>query len=94
MEKDSDGNIYLNNVIQWFLNMLIVFENSANSLDIYTIENGKYKKLALEILKRADIGISDFAKGRNLNIKHKISSFFLYLLQPKCFYNFFGHSII
>ena len=60
-----DINIYLNNVIQWFLNVLIVFENSANSLDIYTIENGKYKKLALEILKRADIGISDFEVVKN-----------------------------
>lgn len=60
-----DINVYLNNVIQWFLNVLIVFENSANSLDIYTIENGKYKKLALEILKRADIGISDFEIVKN-----------------------------
>lgn len=60
-----DINIYLNNVIQWFLNVLIVFENSANSLDIYTIENGKYKKLALEILKRADIGIFDFEVVKN-----------------------------
>ena len=60
-----DINVYLNNVIQWFLNVLIVFENSANSLDIYTIENGKYKKLALEILKRADIGISDFEVVKN-----------------------------
>ena len=60
-----DINIHLSNVIQWFLNILIVFENSANSLDIYTIENGKYKKLALEILKRADIGIYDFEVVKN-----------------------------
>ena len=60
-----DINIHLSNVIQWFLNILIVFENSANSLDIYTIENGRYKKLALEILKRADIGIYDFEVVKN-----------------------------
>ena len=53
-------NRYLNDVIVWFLNNLIVFENMANSLEIYTMENGKYKKQALDILRRADIGISDF----------------------------------
>ena len=53
-------NRYLNDVLVWFSNNLIVFENMANSLDIYTMENGKYKKQALDILKRADIGISDF----------------------------------
>ncbi|MBQ7152790.1 MAG: ATP-binding protein, partial [Clostridia bacterium] len=53
-------NQYLNDVIAWFSNVLIVFENMADSLDIYTIENGKYKEQALDILKRADIGISDF----------------------------------
>lgn len=53
-------NKYLNDVMCWFANILVVFENSANSLDIYTLENEKYKKQALEILKRADIGISDF----------------------------------
>ena len=53
-------NRYLNDVIIWFSNNLIVFENMANSLDIYTMENGKYKEQALDILKRADIGISDF----------------------------------
>lgn len=53
-------NRYLNDVLAWFSNNLIVFENMANSLDIYTMENGKYKKQALDILKRADIGISDF----------------------------------
>ena len=53
-------NRYLNDVIVWFSNNLIVFENMANSLDIYTMENGKYKEQALDILKRADIGISDF----------------------------------
>ena len=53
-------NRYLNDVIVWFSNNLIVFENMANSLDIYTMENGKYKEQALDILQRADIGISDF----------------------------------
>ena len=53
-------NRYLNDVIVWFSSNLIVFENMANSLDIYTMENGKYKEQALDILKRADIGLSDF----------------------------------
>lgn len=48
---------YIKDVLQWFSNILIVFENNANSLDIYTTENEKYKKQALEILKKADIGI-------------------------------------
>ena len=50
---------YLNDVMQWFRNLLIVFENDANILDIYTMENGKYKEQALKILKLADIGIQD-----------------------------------
>lgn len=62
-------NQYLNDVIVWFSNILIVFENMANSLDIYTMENGRYKEQALDILKRADIGISDFAV-----IKDKIAT--------------------
>lgn len=62
-------NQYLNDVIVWFSNVLIVFENMANSLDIYTMENGKYKEQALDILKRADIGISDFVV-----IKDKIAT--------------------
>lgn len=53
-------NKYLQDVILWFSGVLIVFENMANSLDIYTMENGKYKEQALDILQRADIGISDF----------------------------------
>ena len=62
-------NRYLSAVMVWFANVLIVFENAANSLDIYTIENGKYKEKALEILKRADIGITDFTV-----VKDKVAS--------------------
>lgn len=54
------ANEYLTDVMNWFMNVLIVFENSSNSLDIYTMESGKYKAQALEILKLADIGITDF----------------------------------
>ncbi len=50
---------YLNDVMLWFQNLLIVFENNANSLDIYTMDNGKYKEQALKILRLADIGIRD-----------------------------------
>lgn len=63
------ANEYLTDVMNWFMNVLIVFENSSNSLDIYTMEGGKYKAQALEILKRADIGITDFDV-----IKDKIAS--------------------
>lgn len=50
---------YLNDVMVWFQNLLIVFENNANILEIYSIENGKYREQALKILKLADIGIRD-----------------------------------
>lgn len=60
---------HLNAVLKWFSDTLIVFENNANILDIYTMENGKYKERALEILKRADIGIADFRV-----IKDKVDS--------------------
>ena len=53
-------NKYLSDVMTWFLNVLIVFENSYNSLDIYNMENYKYKIQALDILGKADIGITDF----------------------------------
>ena len=60
---------YLKDVLDWFNNIIIVFENNANSLDIYSVENQKYKKLAIEILKKADIGI------KNMTIvKDKIAS--------------------
>ena len=34
---------YLKDVLDWFNNIIIVFENNANSLDIYSVENQKYK---------------------------------------------------
>ena len=40
---------YLKDVLDWFNNIIIVFENNANSLDIYSVENQKYKNLAIEI---------------------------------------------
>lgn len=59
---------YLKDVIDWFNNLIIVFENNVNSLDIYSVENQKYKNLAVEILKKADIGI------KNMNVvKDKIA---------------------
>ena len=58
-----DINSYMFDVMTWFSNLLIVFENDANILDIYTLENGKYRDQALEILKLADIGI------RNIRVK-------------------------
>ncbi|MFA6936536.1 MAG: AAA family ATPase, partial [Bacilli bacterium] len=51
---------YIKDVIAWFNSLLIVFENNANSLDIYSLEGGKYHNQALEILKKADIGIKSF----------------------------------
>ena len=60
----------LADVMSWFQNLLIVFENTANSLDIYTFENGKYKEQALRILQLADIGIKDMEvrKDKIVNI--------------------------
>lgn len=57
-------------VMQWFQNLLIVFENNANSLEIYNLEHGKYKRQALEILALADIGIKDLevTKDRVVNM--------------------------
>ena len=77
----SIGNNYkltiaddINNVLNWFKNLLIVFENNNNSFDIYNVENKKYLNQALKILKKADIGIQDIevvkdklADLRNLN---------------------------
>ena len=60
---------YMNDVMAWFMDLLIVFENNANSFDIYNLEGGKYKKQALEILKKADIGIQDIKV-----IKDKVAS--------------------
>lgn len=50
---------HINDVLNWFKNLLIVFSNNANSLDIYTVNNGKYREEALKILSLADIGISN-----------------------------------
>ena len=58
-----DINSYMIDVMTWFSNLLIVFEKDANILDIYTMENGKYREQALKILKLADIGI------RNMRVK-------------------------
>ncbi len=61
---------YLNDAMLWFQNLLIVFENNANSLDIYTMANGKYKEQALKILALADIGIKniDVVKDKIVNM--------------------------
>ena len=60
---------YLKDVLDWFNNIIIVFENNANSLDIYSVENQKYKNLAIEILKKADIGTQNMTV-----VKDKIAS--------------------
>lgn len=73
----SIANIYnidivddTNNVITWFRELLIVMENSVNSLDIYSMNNNKYKKKALEILKLADVGIDNInvVKDKVVNV--------------------------
>jgi AAA15 family ATPase/GTPase len=54
----------VNAVIRWFANLTVFvedeFQNVMNNFDIYSEENNKYKSVALEILKQADIGINDF----------------------------------
>lgn len=60
----------ISDVLTWFQNLLIVFENNNNSLDIYTLENQKYLRQALKILQRADIGIKqiEVKKDKIVNI--------------------------
>lgn len=71
----------LNNVLSWFISLILVFENNANSFDIYSMENNKYKQQALEILELADIGIKDIdvkkdklASVNNLNDLIKLNT--------------------
>ncbi len=54
------GNISndIMNSLNWFSDLIVVFEEKQNLLTIY--ENPKYMNQALEILKMADIGIEDF----------------------------------
>lgn len=59
----------LSDVMTWFQDLILVFENNANSLDIYTVDNGKYKEEALQILKLADIGIDDMNVIENIETK-------------------------
>lgn len=65
----------IDDVLSWFKNLLIVFDNMANSLDFYSREDGKYKQQALKILKLADIGISDIdvKKDKIANIKQDLT---------------------
>ena len=61
-------SLYMQDVLDWFNSMIIVFDNNMNSLDIYSVENQKYKDQAIEILKKADIGV------KNMNVvKDKIA---------------------
>ncbi len=63
---------HINAVAEWFKSLIIVFENQKNSLDIYNLEGGKYKEQALEILKKADIGIDNFevAKDKAYDVRN------------------------
>lgn len=50
---------YFNDVYNFFTKLDIIFNNDKNSLDIFNLENGKYKDEALKILAKGDIGIFD-----------------------------------
>lgn len=56
---------YLNDVMSWFKNLFIVFDNRGNYFDIYTEENNKYLMQALKILQLADIGINSLEVTKN-----------------------------
>ncbi len=45
-------------VINWFKKLNIISSDDVNSLDLYN-ENEDYQKIALDVLKNADIGIKD-----------------------------------
>lgn len=74
---------YMQDVLDWFNNMIIVFENNINSLDIYSVENQKYKDQAIEILRKADIGIKnmDVVKDKipNLGNLNSVLNFNMHL---------------
>lgn len=53
------ANNCLEDVINWFKNINVVLGTTANPLNYYSKENGKYRAQAMEILKKADIGITD-----------------------------------
>lgn len=54
-----EASRYAKDVYDWFNNLVVAFNNDKVNLEIYDIENEKYKKEALEILKMADLGIED-----------------------------------
>ncbi len=51
----------IQNVFQWFSQLLVVFGDNVNVIGNYTLENNKYLNQALQILKFADIGIQNIA---------------------------------
>lgn len=51
----------INDTINWFKRLMIIFEENINMFGIYEIENQKYLKEAVEILKLADMGIKGFS---------------------------------
>lgn len=53
----------LRNVLQWFSepNLYIINDNIMNKYNIYLTEDGKYAKLALDFIKKADIGVENFS---------------------------------
>ncbi len=65
--NNFDLNIknYIDDTLNWFKNLLVIFENNNNSLDIYSYDNGKYKNQALKILQLADIGIQEIEVKKN-----------------------------
>lgn len=60
---DKDIIQDLKNVYNWFSepNLFIINEYIMNRYKVYQEENGKYAKMALDFLKKADIGIEDFS---------------------------------
>lgn len=78
----------LRDVTMWFRNLLFVFENQANSLDIYTLNNGKFRDQALKILNLADIGIKDISVKKDrvanvLNLSEMLQFNVQQQIQPK-----------
>ncbi|HOI46561.1 MAG TPA: ATP-binding protein [Bacilli bacterium] len=72
----------ITDVLKWFDSVLIVFEETQNSFEIYEYENGKYIHEALNILKQADIGIDSFQVHKEMLYTRADNKFTLNPLTP------------
>ena len=56
----------INDTINWFKNLMIIFEETINMFGIYEDKNQKYLNEAIEILKLTDIGVKNFSVHKEM----------------------------